>query len=68
MFMKKFLTVKEVSEQIGRSPARLREAIAQGQLVAFQFGGRRGAIRIEPEAVEAYLNANLANPLAGRIR
>lgn len=66
MVMKRFLTVKEVSQQIGRSPARLREAIVRGEIAAVQFGPR-GAIRIKQESVEVYLNANLVAPFAGRV-
>lgn len=66
MILKPYLTVNEVSQEIRRSPQRIREAVARGELRAVQFTPR-GVILIKRDDLAAYLNANLVSPLAGRV-
>ncbi len=62
--MKPYLTVNEVSEQIPRSPQRLREDIAKGTLRAVQFKKPRGRFYITPKSLEDYLRAHEVSPSA----
>ncbi len=55
--MSKPLTVAEVAAQLGVSENLVYGWVASGELVHLRFSGKgkRGAIRIEPEALEAFV-------------
>jgi excisionase family DNA binding protein len=48
------LTVKEVADSLHVGPATVYELIARGKLACHRVGGR-GAIRVSPEQLRAYL-------------
>jgi excisionase family DNA binding protein len=51
------MTVAQVAEQLGVSENLVYGWVASGELVHLRFGGRgkRGAIRIEPEALALFI-------------
>lgn len=53
------LTVKELAEQLRISVATAYVLLKQGRIASFRIGGRRGAIRVRPSDLEAYLQSTL---------
>ena len=51
------LTVQKVAEQLGVAVGTVYQLCAAGKLVNLRIGTGRGAIRIEPAAVIAFIEA-----------
>ena len=65
----RYLSVREVSEQLGVAPATVQRWIRNGELKALKFGGRMG-YRIESGEVAAFVRRRavavaVSNRLAG---
>lgn len=57
---KGFRTVAEVARQLGCSPETIRRLVASGELPATRFAGRTSRLRIDNDAVDAYLRRHQA--------
>ncbi len=67
------LTVKELAQRLRVSEATAYILVKQGKIASYRIGGNRGAIRIRPEDVVAYLAsamqpASNAMPLTKPVR
>lgn len=56
------LTVPQVAERLGVSPALVYQLVTQGRLACYRIGPRRGVIRFEESDVEAYLESCRVEP------
>lgn len=57
-------TVKEVAEALRVAPATVYELVARGRMACHRVGGRgRGAIRVSPEQLRAYLASCETGPV-----
>ena len=50
------LTVRQVSERLGVSPALVYNLVALGKLRSYRVGNGRGVIRFSEEHISAYLS------------
>ena len=51
------LTVKELAQRLRVSLATAYILVKQGKIASYRIGGNRGAIRVRPEDVVAYLES-----------
>jgi excisionase family DNA binding protein len=56
------LTVEEVAQRLGVSPALVYQLVTQGRLACYRIGLRRGANRFDESDVQAYLDSCRVEP------
>lgn len=58
-----FLTVKQVAASLCLTPGAVYKLCDTGQLVCHRFGAGRGAVRISPGDLKAYIEKSRSDPI-----
>lgn len=59
------LTILQVAQQLGAPQSTVQQLIADGELIAFQYGATARTIRVEQSEVDDFKRRHRINPEGG---